>query len=182
MKPEIDELACLSPAQRALLETRLRRRRVDAPSTAIPRRQDAGLPLSFAQQRLWFIEQLDPGSAAYNIAGAVRLSGTLDVGALRRAFDEILKRHDVLRACVTAVDGQPVQTIAPHRPVVLPVVDLQGSDEADRIAEARQLAAEEAARPFDLAESPLLRARLLRFDEHDHVLVLAMHHIAADGW
>ena len=103
MKPEIDELASLSPAQRALLETRLRRRRADAPSTAIPRRQDAGLPLSFAQQRLWFIEQLDPGSAAYNIAGAVRLSGTLDVGALRRAFDEILKRHDVLRACVTAV-------------------------------------------------------------------------------
>ena len=183
MKHQIDELASLSPAQRALLENRLRRRRSETPSTAIPCRQDAGVvPLSFAQQRLWFIEQLNPESAAYNIAGAVRLSGTLDVEALRRGFDEILKRHDVLRTSVTATDGEPVQTIHPHRPFALPVVEVQGSNDAGRILEARQLAAEEAGRPFDLGESPLLRARLLRLGDRDHVLVLAMHHIASDGW
>jgi len=140
------------------------------------------IPLSFAQQRLWFIDQWEPGSPAYNVPAAVRLRGSLNVAALRRGLAEIVRRHEVLRTTFATVEGRPVQVIAPARPVFLPVVDLRELSEAGREAKARELAVEEARRPFDLARGPLLRTILLRLGEAEHVLLLTMHHIVTDDW
>ena len=136
------------------------------------------LPLSFAQERLWLLDQIDGASAAYNIPCAVHLAGALDTAALERAVNEVVRRHEALRTRFEAVSGEPRQVIEPPLPVPLPVVDLAGASEA----EALRLAASEAARPFDLTRSPLLRACLLRRSAEDHLLVLTLHHIAADGW
>jgi hypothetical protein len=140
------------------------------------------LPASFAQARLWFLDQWEPGSPAYNIAAAVRLAGPLFAPALARALNEIVRRHEALRTRFAAVDGQPVQVIAPRLEVPLPVVDLGALPESEREPEARRRAREEALRPFDLAHGPLLRASLLRLGDREHVVLLTMHHIVADGW
>ncbi|HST60675.1 MAG TPA: condensation domain-containing protein, partial [Longimicrobium sp.] len=140
------------------------------------------LPLSFAQERLWFLDRLDPGSATYNIPVAWRLGGTLDAAALERALGEIVRRHESLRTVFTEVNGSPVQTIAPFGGFALPVEDLLGLGEADREAAVRQRGGEEARRAFDLAAGPLFRAALLRLGEEDHVLLFSMHHIVSDGW
>ncbi|MDQ3804120.1 MAG: amino acid adenylation domain-containing protein, partial [Acidobacteriota bacterium] len=140
------------------------------------------LPLSFAQQRLWFIDQLEPGNAAYNMPAAVRMRGPLDLAALERTLSEVVRRHENLRATVTTVDDQPVQIIGPAFPVELPVTDLRHVAPPEREAEARRLAAEEAQRPFDLSGGPLLRAGLLHLSEEEHVLLFTMHHIVSDGW
>ncbi|HVR99074.1 MAG TPA: amino acid adenylation domain-containing protein, partial [Thermoanaerobaculia bacterium] len=145
------------------------------PIVPVPR--DGGLPLSFAQQRLWFLDQLEPGSVAYNVPTAVRLSGELSVGLLMWVFAEVVRRHEALRTTFTSREGKPVQVIAPLR-IELPVVDLSQVPES----EALRLAREEARRPFDLQAGPLLRLALLRLDERDHVLLLTMHHIVSDGW
>lgn len=131
------------------------------------------LPLSFAQERLWFLDQLEPGSAAYSDPTALRLRGTLDVASLERALSEIVRRHEVLRTTFTTIDGEPRQIVAEPRPLSLPVldgIDLQHTLEA------------EAQRPFDLQRGPLLRARLLRITPQEHVLLLTLHHIVSDGW
>jgi amino acid adenylation domain-containing protein len=141
-----------------------------------------GLPLSFAQQRLWFLDQLVPGSAAYNLPAAVRLRGALDTEALRASLGEVLKRHEVLRTSFQMTGGRAVQVINPWRFLVLPVTDLGSLSESERETEARRLATLEAQLPFDLSSGPMLRAGLLRLDETEHVLLLTMHHIAADGW
>ena len=140
------------------------------------------LPLSFAQERLWFIDRLEPGSAVYNIPMAWRLGGALDRAALERALGEIVRRHEALRTVFAEVDGSPVQVIAPFGGFALPVEDLSASSEADREAAVRQRAGEEARRPFDLAAGPLFRAALLRLGGEDHVLLLSMHHVVSDGW
>ncbi len=140
------------------------------------------LPLSFAQQRLWFLDQLAPGNLFYNIPLAVRLKGRLDVAALERTLNEIVERHEILRTTFDTVDGKPVQVIAPQREVPLPVKDLARLDQAERQAAVRQMAQDEAQRPFDLKAGPLFRAGLLRLEEEDHVLLLTMHHIVSDGW
>ncbi|HPL30629.1 MAG TPA: amino acid adenylation domain-containing protein, partial [Anaerolineae bacterium] len=140
------------------------------------------LPLSFAQQRLWFLDQLEPGSAAYNVPEAVRLSGPLDVAALERCLNEVVRRHEVLRTVVATADGRPYQEIAPDLRVDLALSDLTGLPEAGREAEALRLAGEEAARPFDLAHGPLMRARLLRLAADEHVVLLTLHHIVCDEW
>jgi amino acid adenylation domain-containing protein/non-ribosomal peptide synthase protein (TIGR01720 family) len=176
------DLTSLSPAQRALLEERLRQRRSDRVSRGIARRADqSAAPLSFGQQRLWFIDELE-GTGAYNIAGAFRMRGLLDADILARSFDEIVRRHEVLRARITAAAGQPSQTIAAPEPFALAVVDLSALAEPTRLIEARRLAVEEGGRPFDLGSGPLLRALLVRLGSDDHVLIVALHHIAADGW
>ena len=144
--------------------------------------RDGDLPLSFAQQRLWFLDQLMPGSIAYNMSGAVRLTGPLNVVALEQSLTEVLRRHEILRTTFRAVDGQPFQSIAPAKPFILPVTDLEPLPEAEREAEARRLAIEEAHRLFDLARGPLFRATLLRLGEEDHILQCAMHHAVSDGW
>ncbi|HEV2761388.1 MAG TPA: amino acid adenylation domain-containing protein, partial [Pyrinomonadaceae bacterium] len=144
--------------------------------------REGELPLSFAQQRLWFLDQLEPESAFYNIPSAVRLRGALDVRALSQALTEVARRHESLRTSFPAVEGKPVQLIHPPRPLDVAVEDLTTLREGEREAGARRLAAEEASRPFDLSAGPLLRVRLLRVSEEEHMLLLTMHHIVSDGW
>jgi amino acid adenylation domain-containing protein len=148
----------------------------------VPVRRTGPLPLSFAQERLWFIDRLEPGSAVYNIPSAVRLTGALDRAALERALGEIVRRHEALRTVFAAVDGLPVQVIAPFGGFALPVEDLSGLGEADREAAVRRRGGEEGRRGFDLAAGPLFRASLLRLGDEDHVLLLCMHHILIDQW
>ena len=152
------------------------------PSLAAAPGRGAESPLSFAQQRLWFLDQLTPDNPSYNIPVVVRLQGRLDGQAFERSLNEIVNRHEVLRATYPAVDGRPAQVIAPTLPLAIPVIDLQESPQDAREARARLLAAEEARRPFNLANGPLLRAKLLRLDEEDHVALLVIHHIVFDGW
>jgi acyl carrier protein len=148
----------------------------------VPARRDGELPLSFAQQRLWFLDQLEPASPFYNIPESVRLNGPLDVGMLERALNEIVRRHESLRTTFLNVDGRPVQVIAPYLPVPLPVEDLQHLPKVDQEAEVYRLAQEEAQRPFNLSQGPLLRARLLRLEQTEHVMLLTTHHIISDNW
>src|SRR5262245_32760206 len=140
------------------------------------------LPLSFAQQRLWFLAQLEPESPVYNMPAAYRLRGPLHVSALEQTLSEIVRRHEALRTTFMAVDGQPFQLVAPYRPLKLPVVDLRGLPNGAKEARARQLAAEDAQRPFDLAQGPLFRATLARLADEEYVFLLNMHHIVSDGW
>ncbi|HVO10122.1 MAG TPA: amino acid adenylation domain-containing protein [Vicinamibacteria bacterium] len=138
--------------------------------------------LSFAQQRLWFFDQLQPQSAAYNLFLPLRHRGALDPDALGRALREVVRRHEVLRTRFHAVGGRPVAEVDAEPSVALPLVDLSDLAGADGEAAARRLAREENARPFDLARGPLLRAKLLRLRADDHLLLLTMHHIVSDGW
>jgi amino acid adenylation domain-containing protein len=138
--------------------------------------------LSYSQRRLWFLDQLDPGSAAYNIPTAVRLRGALSVSTFGRSLNEIVQRHETLRTTFTTVQGQPVQVIAPSLVLPLAVEDLTGLSEGEREAEVMRLAAAGAQRPFDLTQGPLLRACVLRLGETEHVVLLTMHHIICDGW
>ena len=150
------------------------------PLKRVERTED--LPLSFAQERLWFLDQLEPGSPFYNMPAAVRVSGPLDVAALRASLNEIVSRHEALRTTFATVDGRPVQRIAEKLPVPLEVVDLSAAAEAEREAEIRSRAIAEAQRPFDLSTGPLLRVCLLRASDTEHVFLLTMHHIVSDGW
>ncbi|HST62152.1 MAG TPA: amino acid adenylation domain-containing protein, partial [Longimicrobium sp.] len=150
------------------------------PLVAIER--TGALPLSFAQERLWFIDRLEPGSSTYNIPVAWRLEGALDRAALERALGEIVRRHEALRTVFREVDGSPVQVVAPFAGFALPVEDLSALGEADREDAVKRRAGEEARRPFDLAAGPLFRAALLRLGEEAHVLLLTMHHVVSDGW
>ncbi|HEX5746349.1 MAG TPA: amino acid adenylation domain-containing protein, partial [Archangium sp.] len=150
------------------------------PLTRVSR--EGSLPLSFAQQRLWFLDQLQPGSSFYNIPTAVRLEGALDVPALERALHELVRRHESLRTTFHTHQGQPVQVISADGSLLLQVEDLRSLPSAEREAEAQRRTLAYALRPFDLGRGPVLRALLLRLDEHQHVLVLTMHHIVSDGW
>ncbi|HEY9422995.1 MAG TPA: amino acid adenylation domain-containing protein, partial [Thermoanaerobaculia bacterium] len=157
----------------------LREGQVAPPIQPVPR--GPGLPLSFAQQRLWLIDQLEPGSAAYNVPAAVRLEGDLDPAALEAALSEIVRRHEALRTTFErGPEGEPVQQVQSSFPVPLPVIDLRGL--ATFAAESIRLAREEAGRPFHLAVGPVLRASLLLLGEREQVLLLTMHHIVSDGW
>ncbi|WP_437667767.1 amino acid adenylation domain-containing protein [Sorangium sp. So ce1182] len=166
----------------------LRRIPADAEQTApappiekAPRKGE--LPLSFAQQRLWFLDRLEPASAFYNVPAVVRLSGRLDVDALARSLQEIVRRHEALRTVFpTTLAGEAHQAIASALEVPFPIVDLQAFAEPALEAEVRRRAEEEGQEPFDLAKGPLLRTTLLRLGEQEHVLVLTMHHIVSDGW
>jgi amino acid adenylation domain-containing protein len=189
----IRKAAGVELALRVLFEERTVRRvaqKIDATTAdqlaalPIPRRAPdlAPLPLSYAQQRLWFLAQLDArAAAAYAIAGGVRLKGALDVAALHGALNSIVARHEALRTCFCAVDGTPVQLIAPPEVgLAMSQVDLIGH--ASPEAELERLAAEEAGAPFDLMRGPLIRGRLIRLAGDDHALLVTMHHIVSDGW
>ncbi len=154
---------------------------VSAPPIVAVSREGA-LPLSFAQQRLWFIDQMTPGSATYNVPIAVSLTGRLDVEALRWTLGEVVRRHEALRTIFSSIDGRPTQLVHPPRPVPLPLVDLGVLPDRERHAEGERLAAEEARRPFDLAAGPLLRATLLRLAPEEYVMLFNTHHIVSDGW
>jgi amino acid adenylation domain-containing protein/non-ribosomal peptide synthase protein (TIGR01720 family) len=147
-----------------------------------PLEREGRLPASFAQQRLWFLDQLEPNSALYNIPTAVRMQGRLDVTALERTLNEIVRRHEVLRTSFETFKGQPVQVIAPAVDVALPRIDLKGLDLAEQDSVVQKLSSEEARRPFDLSRDLLLRATLLQLGDEDHVVLFTMHHIISDGW
>jgi amino acid adenylation domain-containing protein len=144
--------------------------------------RDQALPLSFAQQRLWFFEQLEPGNLFYNLPNAIRLSGALEVGALERSFQEVVRRHEVLRTSFGNRDGQPYQVIAPVGMVTLPVIDISGLPDSERATQAKELATQETKKAFDLARGPLVRASLVKLGPEEHVLLMTMHHIISDGW
>ncbi|MEP0746908.1 non-ribosomal peptide synthetase [Coleofasciculus sp. FACHB-501] len=151
-------------------------------SSSIPRvSRNQPLPLSFAQQRLWFLDNLEPGSPDYNIPAPVRLVGQLDIAALEQSFNEIVRRHEILRTRFV-MEGQPIQEIAPAMKVTFPIIDLQAFPEADREVKIQQLIAQEALQPFDLTQAPLFRIQLLQLGEEEHILVLVLHHIIFDLW
>ncbi|MBV9773259.1 MAG: AMP-binding protein, partial [Gemmatimonadetes bacterium] len=150
------------------------------PIERVPR--TASLPLSFAQQRLWVVDRLEPGSAAYNMPYALRLKGVPDVAALQASIGELARRHETLRTTFAERDGVPVQVIHPSALVELPMVDLRALPAGAREREAERLAGLESLRPFDLARGPLLRSTLLRLVDDDHVLCFNMHHVVSDGW
>ena len=150
------------------------------PIEPVDRQND--LPVSYAQERLWFMQQMEPESPFYNMPLCVRLRRPVDAGVLRAALGQVVARHEPLRTTFAVVDGLPVQRIAPHVEVDLPLVDLSHLPPEGQEAEVDRLVAEEGRRPFDLSQGPLLRARLFRLAEADHVFLLVMHHIAADGW
>lgn len=180
----LERLKNLSPAKRALLLKALQQEAAHTQAAQrIPRRPGQDFyPLSYAQQRLWFLEQLDPASPAYNIPLALRLHGELQERFLAQALSAILQRHEVLRTTVATRDGQPVQVIAPAAPVDLPVIDLTFLPSAAAESEVRRLLTAEALKPFDLANGPVLRATLLKLAATEHVFLLTVHHIAADAW
>ena len=152
-------------------------------ASVIPVVSRAGeLPLSFAQQRLWFLNEFAPESSEYITPSALRLCGELDVAALQRALAALVARHESLRTTFESVDGRGVQVVHPPGEVVLPVVDLAGLGEEQRRGQLDVVLAEEAARPFDLARGPLLRLRLIRLAADEHVLSVMLHHIITDGW
>jgi amino acid adenylation domain-containing protein len=139
-------------------------------------------PTSFAQQRLWFVHQLEPDSPSYNVTTALWLSGSLDAPALERSLATIVARHEALRTTFRLAKGEPVQVVTPDLPLELPVVDRSAVPAADREAELGRLIQEEVRRPFDLERGPLIRARLVRLAPSEHALILVVHHIVFDGW
>ncbi len=142
----------------------------------------AKLPLSYAQSRLWFLDQLETDSSFYNIFSGYRLQGLLNIQALQQALDTLVARHESLRTIFRVEGDGPVQVIVPEQMTNLPVVNLMGQEASNRQLALQCLAKEEAQRPFDLAQGPLLRTTLVRLEEHEHVLIVVMHHIISDGW
>ena len=138
-------------------------------------------PTSFAQQRLWFLDQLLPDRSLYNVMGSMPVASPPDVEALERSLNEIVRRHEALRTTFAAVDGQPVQVVAPTLTLGLTVVTLENLPETERDDEFLRLTREEGERPFDLAHGPLMRATVLLMAE-EAVLLVTMHHIVSDGW
>ena len=176
-------IAALSPVKLAALEQRLFKNRSRVERNAIVRRvKQVPAPLSFAQERLWFLDQLEPGTVVYSIPLGLRLKGALNVAVLQRCLDEILRRHEALRTRFEAVEGQPHQVVEPTVPMGMPLVDFSSQPEERREEEALRLCTEDAHRSFDLAHGPLVRAKLFRLGQADHIFFLNMHHIASDGW
>src|SRR5215213_423074 len=153
-----------------------------SPAPIDPVSRDGDPPLSFAQQGLWFLDRMKPGTTAYNISTAVRLTGWLNVETLGRSLEEIVRRHEVLRTTFAAVDGEPVQVISAVTDVELPIEDLSALPEAEREEAVQRWVHEAAREPFDLERGPLFRAGLLRLSEEEHVLLVTMHHVVSDGW
>ena len=155
-------------------------RRHQVPSI-VPTDRNTHAPISYTQERIWFLNQLDPDGQAYNISRALRFFGELDVGALERSFTEVVRRHEILRTTFPLIDGQPVQVVHPPWTMALPVVDLTHVQEGERAREIeRQYRA--AQTPFDLAKPPLIRLSLLMFSRSEYTLILGEHHLLHDGW
>ncbi|HEY6406895.1 MAG TPA: condensation domain-containing protein, partial [Ktedonobacteraceae bacterium] len=174
----------LSDAKRALLEKYMRgdSAQVKKDGETIPRRTQGGaIPLSFAQQQMWLLSQLIPDTPVYNEAVTVHLPALLDVAALERSLNEIIRRHEAWRTIFPVVDGRPVQVIQPSLTISLPMIDLRHLSEAEREVEALRLATQDAQQPFDLTKGPLLRVMLIRFNEAEQRLYLTLHHIIFDG-
>ncbi|HEY9799815.1 MAG TPA: amino acid adenylation domain-containing protein [Leptolyngbyaceae cyanobacterium] len=170
----------LSAAKKALLAKLMQGK---LQTNAIPRRQQSDLiPLSFAQERLWFLEQLNPNQPLYNEPIALRLRGILDIPALQKSLNEIVSRHESLRTSFTTINEQPAQIITPNLNLNLPIISLQSLNSSERENSVYSLAIEEASQPFDLGKAPLIRVKLLQLEETEYVLLLTMHHIICDRW
>ncbi|MBV9108414.1 MAG: amino acid adenylation domain-containing protein, partial [Gemmatimonadetes bacterium] len=177
-----DKLAGLTPEQRKLLALRLRMQKAQAhPAVARTEREGGVFPLSFAQQRMWVLDRLEPGATAYNLSFPWRIRGALDVPALERAVGEIVRRHEMLRTRIEVRDGEPVQVVEPFRGCTLPIAHLDVA-EPGREDEYVRIAGEEADRPFDLEAGPLFRALLVQAADDDHLFAWSIHHAASDGW
>ncbi len=178
-------IAALSPEKREILLRALsKQQNASSPQASIPRRSAAAhpAPLSFAQESLWLVHQIAPQSAAYNLPHALRLTGPLNVAVLEQSLQELVNRHETLRSTFPAIEGRPSQVIAPSVSVKLAVEDCSHLPEAEREQRARERINAERAKPFDLAQGPLLRINLLRLAEREHILLLLLHHIISDGW
>jgi len=173
--PTVSQLA-------AQIEVALRKGTVSSAPPLVPVARDGELPLSFAQQRLWFLDQLEPGSAFYNVPTAMRLTGKLNLPALQQSLNEIVRRHEVLRTAFADVNGRPVPTVTKTSALRLQVIDLQSVDTDTREQQVLRLARTEADRPFDLTQPPLLRVILVLLGQQEQVVLFAMHHIICDGW
>jgi FkbH-like protein len=174
----------LSASRQALLRKRVQGafKALDQGSQ-IPRRSGSGpTPLSFAQQRLWFLQQLEPASPAYNVATGLRLKGPLDTRAFGQALNLIQQRHEILRSTFPAPEGDPVQVVSPEAEVKLAIVDLEHLPSSERESAGSQVLQEQARKPFDILNGPVTRYTLVRFDAEDHLFSMVMHHIVIDGW
>ncbi|NMG19780.1 non-ribosomal peptide synthetase [Brasilonema bromeliae SPC951] len=178
------KIAALSPAKRALLELKLKNKTTEVKTQqTIPKRTNESTALlSFAQQRLWFLEQLEPNSPLYHIAEVLRLQGDLNVDVLQQSLDAIVAHHEVLRTNFIAQDGDPIQVIGEPKSVELKVIDLKDCPLSERSTQVQHLLQNESQRPFDLTSDFMLRACLLQLEPQEHILVLVMHHIASDAW
>jgi len=167
-----------------VIESALRQERsLSAPPITRVEREGVELPLSFAQQRLWLLDQLAPGTSIYNVPSAMRLQGRLNVAALEQSLVELEQRHEILRTTfTTGSKGQPIQMIQTAREEVLTQIDLGGLSELERQYRVRQFVVAETEAPFDLNNEPVWRARLLRLSDEEHILLVTMHHIVSDGW
>jgi len=172
----------LTAEKEALFARLLEREGFDFLQTIRPRGDVREAPLSYAQQRLLFLQQLDPDSPTYNLPRGFRVEGKLNVPVLERTLTEIVRRHEVLRTTFHVNGNEQVQVIHPPYNVSVPVIDLGHLPEAERDSQVRKFAAEEAQRPFDLEHGPLLRTKLLHFTDDQHVVFFTVHHIVSDGW
>lgn len=161
-----------SPEKRALLARLVRTRQLEPKS----------FPLSYAQERLWFLDRLAPENPCYNTSVALHIEEPLDLAVMERALNEVIRRHSALRTNFKEVDGEPVQVVAPRLTLPLRVIDIPQLPEPERQAEVLRIATEEARRPYNLATDPLVRVSFLRLSERHHVFLLGMHHIISDGW
>lgn len=182
LTPELRaELSRLKPEIMLLLEEPARRPR-SRPGPITPLSREVDLPLSSAQQRLWYLDQLAPDNSIHNTSLVLRFLGSLDVRALERGLSEVFRRHEALRTRFSTVDGSPVQTICPPAPVEMPVLDLRPLQSNARVEEVGRIVSREGRRPFDLATGPLMRFRLVQLAEEEHAFILSMHNITMDGW
>jgi amino acid adenylation domain-containing protein len=169
-------------AEMALRLESVQKVRPSQPQVLQPVSRDRQIPLSHGQERMWFIDQLEPGTSIYNRPLLVRLKGKLKVVVLENCLNEIIRRHEILRTILSSVNGQPFQVISPYQPLTLSVTDISARTVEESVAEAKRRAAVEIALPFDLGRGPLIRSMLLRLSEEEHVLLLTMHHVVFDGW
>ncbi|MEO7300455.1 MAG: condensation domain-containing protein, partial [Verrucomicrobiota bacterium] len=177
------KIAALSPEKRALLEARLLKKNNPVAQIIIPETLQNHLPeLSFAQQSLWFLDSLEPNSAFYSIPQAIQISGSLDAEALRKSFEKVIERHEVLRTQILPSGGKPEARLIEKGAFPLPIVDLSHLGILEQQAEGKRLIEIEVQKPFDLENDLMLRATLLRFSPVEHFLLLTVHHIASDHW
>src|SRR6185369_10736112 len=178
-----ERIAGLSPKKQELLARLLQKEQLDASRTVIgpQRRGLTRAPMSFAQQRLWVLDQLEPGRTIYNVPDTHYFKGRLDRDALERSLSELVRRHEILRTTFELSDAEPVQLIGDPQPVTLNLVDVSHLPKKARVAEAQRLTNEQLHQPFDLSRGPLFRAQLVKLAAEEHLLIVGIHHIIADG-
>ena len=189
MSDLLKRLENLSPEKRELMlkklqtQTKISSNDTVRKFTAIqPISRDKAIPLSFAQQRLWFLEQLQPDNSAYNITSAVRVLGSLNITALEASLNEIIKRHEALRTTFMAVEGLPMQVISANLQLSVPIIDLQAVSKSEQETQLQQIINQETKQPFDLQQLPLLRVAVIKLSSTEYVVIFTMHHIISDAW